>query len=123
MISAKEADFNAFIIQKLWMIFPAKEMSQRAHGVKMTSYQRRCDVIDVDLTSCACWGILMHVLCITVVKYYTWVNTYNFQVKRLKLEKLGCIWPTCLNSVFDLNNSNDLHNLCLYDLKVVTCTI
>ena len=36
--------------------------SQRAHDVKMTSYQRRCDVMtshrrrsDVILTLCACW--------------------------------------------------------------------
>ena len=37
--------------------------SQRAHDVKMTSYQRRCDVMtshrrrsDVIVMSCACWG-------------------------------------------------------------------
>ena len=39
-----------------------EQTSQRAHDVKKTSYQRRCDVMmshrrrsDVILTSCACW--------------------------------------------------------------------
>ena len=36
-------------------------LTQRANDVKMTSYQRRCDVMtsmrrsDIILTSCACW--------------------------------------------------------------------
>ena len=41
----------------------ATKATQRAHGVRMTSYQRRCDVMtshrrrsDVIMTSCACWA-------------------------------------------------------------------
>ena len=43
------------------------DTSQRAHDVKMTSYQRPCDITshrrrsDVILTSCACWDILSHI--------------------------------------------------------------
>ena len=40
-------------------------ITQRAHDVKMTSYQRRYDTMtshrrryDVILTSCACWGVI-----------------------------------------------------------------
>ena len=42
----------------------SRNASQRAHDVKMTSYQRRCDVMtshrrrsDVILTPCACWEL------------------------------------------------------------------
>ena len=51
--------------------------SQWAHDVKMTSYQRRYDVIDVMtshrcrpdviLTSCACWVMMFDDLCYIVV--------------------------------------------------------
>ena len=43
-------------------IWSCQNVSQRAHDVIMTSYQRRCDVMtshrrrsDVIMTSCACW--------------------------------------------------------------------
>ena len=49
-----------------WSLATARDewqLPQRAHNIKMTSYQRRCDVItshrrwyDVILTMCACWG-------------------------------------------------------------------
>ena len=45
------------------------KLPQRAHDIRMTSYQRRCDVktshrrrSDVILTSCACWDIQYHAL-------------------------------------------------------------
>ena len=53
-----------------------KYVSQRAHDVIMTSYQRRCDVIrcdvmtshrrrsDVIMTSCACWDTSNLCLCL-----------------------------------------------------------
>ena len=45
-------------------------LSQWAHNVKMTSYQRRCDVItshrrwyDVILMMCACWAVFRRQIC------------------------------------------------------------
>ena len=60
------------------------EPTQRAHDVKMTSYQRRCDVMtshrrrsDVILTSCACWEQLPQHVCLSgrLIRCYTFKLT------------------------------------------------
>ena len=50
--------------------------TQHAHDVRMTSYQRLCDVMtshrrrsDVILTSCACWEYVCNVLEVQMVLY------------------------------------------------------
>ena len=59
-------------------------LTQRAHDVKMTSYQRRCDVMtshrrryDVIMTSCACWGNACHYLNLQSTEFHQWqtINT------------------------------------------------
>ena len=72
--------------------------TQRAHGVKMTLYQRRCDVMtshrrrsDVILTPCACWESIQFVmLCLrfTSILFLIYADLVKAPISRSQIKIL-----------------------------------
>ena len=97
----------------------AKFITQLAHDVKMTSYQRRCDVMtshrrrsDVILTSCACWVKLPRIQNVSEV-----MQTGFYQPFLLCWKFWKCIFLLQVNYelslIHDVGGSALIHTICL----------
>ena len=108
-------------------------LSQWAHDVKMTSYQRRCDVMtsqrrrsDVIVTSCACWVGTIN----SISAANLWVQNKVFHWESVKSlytgphRNLNFAFQRPNYEVKDTGCAGKSHFLSiLFNLKIIQCSI